>query len=157
VATLSLRPVTEHDGELLRAIYASSREREFSQVPWSEEQKRQFLETQFCAQAQYYANYPNTTFSIILCDGLPAGRLYVARWEQEHRLIDIALLPEFRGQRIGMHFLQQLQAEAASVGKPLTLHVETFNPARQWYERHGFVLVEDKGVHLFYRWKSVKQ
>jgi GNAT superfamily N-acetyltransferase len=157
VATLSLRLVTEDDGELLRAIYASSREREFAQVPWSDDQKRQFLEAQFGAQAQYYANYPNTTFSIILCDGQPAGRLYVARWEQEHRLIDIALLPEFRGRGIGTYFMRQLQAEAASVGKPLTLHVEVFNPARQWYERLGFVLVEDKGLHLFYRWISAKQ
>jgi GNAT superfamily N-acetyltransferase len=152
VAILSLRPVIEHDGELLRAIYASSREREFEQVPWSAEQKKQFLETQFCAQARHYANYPNTTFSIILCDGAPAGRLYVARWEQEHRLMDIALLQEFRGQGIGTHFLRQLQAEAASVGKPLTLHAEAFNWACQWYERLGFVLVEDKGLHLFYRW-----
>ena len=153
MAILSLRPVTEHDGELLRVIYASSREREFEQVPWSQEQKKQFLETQFCAQARHYASYPNATFSIILSDGQPAGRLYVAHWEQEHRLVDIALLPEFRGRGIGTHFLRQLQATAASAGKPLTLHVEVFNPAQHWYERLGFVLVEDKGMHLFYRWK----
>ena len=153
MSMLALRPVVESDGELLRRIYASARAEELERMPLSAELKEQFLEMQFRAQAQHYATYPNAQFEIILCDGRPAGRLYVARWESEHRLIDIALLPEFRGHGIGTHFLQQLQSEAAAARKPLTIHVEAFNRARRLYERLGFRLAEDKGMYLLYRWE----
>jgi GNAT superfamily N-acetyltransferase len=118
-------------------------------------QKAAFVEMQFAAQAQYYReHYPNTSFDVIVVDGQQAGRLYVARWTDEIRIVDIVLLPEFCNRGIGTTLLRQLQAEARDGGKPLRIHVERFNPALRLYERLGFRQVEDRGVYLFLEWKG---
>lgn len=87
----------------------------------------------------------------MLVDGQPAGRLYVARWDEEIRIVDIALLPGRRNGGIGTALLRDLMREAEAAGKPLTIHVERFNPALGLYLRLGFTAVEDKGVHLLLR------
>ena len=45
------------------------------------------------------------------------GRLYLERAANEHCIIDIALLPEYRGHRWGAAQLQDLMDEAAAAGK----------------------------------------
>ena len=53
--------------ELLYLVYATTREEELSQVPWSPEQKEEFLRMQFSAQHDYYQQqYPDAKFEIIL-------------------------------------------------------------------------------------------
>jgi ribosomal protein S18 acetylase RimI-like enzyme len=69
---------------------------------------------------------------------VPAGRLYVHPRANEIRIMDIALLPEFRGQGIGTFLLKQILAEGKEQQKPVTIHVENFNPAMRLYERLGF-------------------
>src|SRR6185437_16635571 len=101
------------------------------------------------AQDAYYReHYASAAFDVIEVDGEPAGRLYVARWDHDIRIIDIALLPEYRGRGIGTALLRELLAEAAADGKRLSIHVELNNPARRLYERLGFVQVEERGVYL---------
>ena len=85
-------------------------------------------------------------------NGLAAGRLYVARWPAEIRIMDIALLPAHRGRGAGTALLRDLMAEAEAAEKPLTIHVERFNPALRLYLRLGFTPIEDKGVYLLLRW-----
>jgi ribosomal protein S18 acetylase RimI-like enzyme len=80
--------------------------------------------------------------------------LYVAHWEREIRIMDIALLPGNRGAGIGTRLLHDLQEDARSAGKSLTIHVERFNPALALYQRLGFEQVEDKGVYLLMRWSA---
>jgi ribosomal protein S18 acetylase RimI-like enzyme len=88
-------------------------------------------------------------FDVILVDGQPAGRLYVSREDDEIRIVDIALLPEYCNRGIGTTLLKGLQSEAAAAGKPLRIHVERFNPALRLYERLGFRQIDDRGVYLF--------
>jgi ribosomal protein S18 acetylase RimI-like enzyme len=119
-------------------------------VPWSEEQKAAFLRSQFDAQRRYYQeNYRSTSFDVVLVGGRPAGRLYVARWTEELRIVDVALLPEFRGKGIGTALIRGLGREAAERGLPLRIHVERANPALALYERLGFRQIADRGVYLF--------
>src|SRR5262245_24950814 len=110
---------------------------------------------QFDAQHAYYKeHYDGASFDVILVGGQPAGRLYVARWTDEIRIIDIALLPEYCNRGIGSALLRQLQAEARAARKPLRIHVERFNPALRLYDdRLGFRRIEDKGVYLFMEWR----
>lgn len=130
-------------------MYASTRQEELAQTGWSEEQKASFLRQQFEAQSRYYReHYAGAEFSVILSDGRPAGRLYVARWPGEIRIVDIALLPERRNRGIGTKLLEDLIAESEASGKPLSIHVERFNPALRLYERLGFREVADKGVYF---------
>jgi predicted GNAT family acetyltransferase len=91
---------------------------------------------------------------VIVVDGQPVGRLYVARWAEEIRVVDIAVLPEYRNRGIGSALLRDLMAEAAAAGKPLSIHVERFNPAVRLYARLGFAPAGDAGVYLLMRWSA---
>jgi ribosomal protein S18 acetylase RimI-like enzyme len=145
----TLRPARPEDREHLLAVYASTRAGELAPVPWTEEQKAAFITMQFDAQdAHYHAQYEGATYDVIEVDGLPAGRLYVHRRPKEIRLVDIALLPRFRGTGIGTQLVAALIAESKERGVPLTIHVEMSNPARRLYERLGFAPVEEHGVYL---------
>lgn len=149
--TVALRPITDADLPVLFEIYAGTRTEELAKVTWwTDSQKRAFLFQQFSAQHQYYLeNYVNSTFDLILFNHAPVGRLYVARWENQLRIIDIALLSAYRGQGIGSQLIERLLSESRTQQLPLTIHVERENPALAWYFRMGFQMVEDKGVYLF--------
>src|SRR5215211_5883167 len=108
-----------------------------------------FLRRQFEAQdAHYREHYDGASFDVIEVDGEPAGRLYVARWEDEIRIMDIALLPEQRGAGIGTRLLRDLLDEGRRTGKRVSIHVEKHNRALRLYERLGFAPVADRGVYL---------
>lgn len=150
-AELTLRPIEPGDQPFLLALYASTREQELAPVPFTPEQKAAFLQQQFAAQSRHYAQYHDTSFDLVLLGGEPAGRLLVARWAAELRIVDVALLPAFRGRGIGSRLLAPLLAEADARGVPLTIHVERDNPAQRLYRRLGFAPVADEGVYQ--RWE----
>lgn len=141
--------------DFLCRLYASTRADEMALVvDWTDEQKAAFLRMQFEAQhAHYQQHYPDAQFDLLLLDGVPAGRLYVHRREREIRLVDIALMPEHRNGGIGSELLRDLMAEAEASGKPLTIHVEKFNPAMNLYRRLGFQPIEDRGPYDLMEWR----
>jgi GNAT superfamily N-acetyltransferase len=147
--SITLHPIAAADREFLFRVYASTREEELAPLPWSAAEKEAFLRQQFDAQhAHYQAHYPDATFDVVRVDGEPAGRLYVDRWTREHRIVDIALLPAHRGGGTGTRLLERVVAEADGAGRAVSIHVEAMSPARRWYERMGFAVVEDRGVYL---------
>jgi GNAT superfamily N-acetyltransferase len=148
-AGLSLRPALASDRSFLSALYASTRAEELSQTGWPEARQRDFLEQQFAAQHDHYQrHYAGADFLIVEREGRPIGRLYLARWAREHRIVDIALLPEARGRGFGTALLEDLIDVATALGRPVSIHVERMNPALSLYRHLGFRLVEDKGVYL---------
>jgi ribosomal protein S18 acetylase RimI-like enzyme len=150
---VTFRPIAEGDLEFLYRLYASTRAEEMARVPWPEAEKERFLRFQFDAQHTYYQEqFTEAAFDLVLVDGEPAGRLYVDRREEEIRLIDIALMPEHRGQGIGGRLMRDLLAEAEGAGKPVRIHVERENPAMRLYVRLGFRRVEDQGVYHLMEW-----
>jgi ribosomal protein S18 acetylase RimI-like enzyme len=154
---VTLRPGEPDDEEFLYRVYASTREAELALVDWDAAQKAAFLRMQFAAQHQYYQeHYTGAAFQVILADGRPAGRLYVARWPDEIRIVDIALLPEYRNAGIGTALLRELLAEGAQAGKPVTIHVEQFNPALRLYARLGFTRIAERGVYYLMEWSPAR-
>src|SRR3954451_1182163 len=144
-----LRPISKSDDRFLRRVYASVREDELALVPWDEAQREAFLRQQFDAQDTHYReHYDGASFHVVEVDGEPAGRLYVARWEDEIRIMDIALLPEYRGAGVGTRLLRELLDEGARTGKRVSIHVEKHNRALRLYERLGFAAAADRGVYL---------
>lgn len=155
MTAVRLRPETADDLPFLRDLYASTRLDELAPVPWSAADKRAFLDQQFEAQRRFYREqFPDTAFDVIEVDGEPAGRLYVDRRPGEIRVVDIALLPAWRGRGIGSGLLRQLMDEAAGQRRPLRIHVEKNNPAYRLYQRLGFTVLEDKGVYDLLEWRK---
>ena len=126
---------------------------ELAVVPWDDAAKAAFLRQQFDAQRLHYRReFPQADFDVLLRAGQTIGRLYLDRSGPEWRLLDIALVAEARGQGVGTALLRALLAEAGAAGKPVLLHVETFNPARRLYDRLGFVPLGGDGVYLQMAW-----
>ncbi len=146
---VSRRPVTAEDVPFLLRLYASTRRSELELMPLSEQQKLEFLRFQYDAQSAHHRTaYPDGSFQVVsVGDGL-AGRLYVDRTDERIHLIDISLLPEFRGQGIGSSLLEELAREADAAGVPITAHVERHNRALGLYERLGFNAIADREVYL---------
>ena len=72
---------------------------------------------QFDAQdTEYRRANPDGSFDVIEVDGRPAGRLYVDRRPGDLRIVDIALLPEFRGRGIGEAADRRAAAGGGRVG-----------------------------------------
>ena len=144
------RPIQEEDMDFLLRLYWTTRADEMAMVTdWTNEQKDAFVRMQFQAQHVWYQeHYGDAQFDLVLVDGIPAGRLYVHRRATEIRLVDIALLPEYRNGGIGTALLREFFDESAESGRPVTIHVEKYNPAMRLYERLGFVPIADRGVYL---------
>lgn len=155
---ITLRTAEPSDLPFLYRVYASTRMEELAQVDWTDEQKEAFLQMQFTAQHSHYQEYyPEAAFQVILVDGEPGGRLYVSRWPDQIRIVDIALLPEHRNAGIGSALLKDLMAEATAANKPLTIHVEQYNPAMRLYERLGFVKIGERGVYYLMEWRPTAE
>ena len=152
--TIELRPTREDDGPFLFRVYASTREVERDAWQWEEEAWGAFLRMQFDAQRRHYTTHlPSAVQSVVLCEGEPAGRTWVHRSPEEIRLLDIAILPEYRRRGIGTHLIRELQEEARRAGVPLHHSVELGNPgAKRLYERLGFVAVRTRGMHTLMEW-----
>jgi GNAT superfamily N-acetyltransferase len=113
-----------------------------------------FLAQQFNAQDETYrGRYPDGDFSVITLNDQPIGRLYVGRLPGEIRVIDITLLPEFRGHGIGTGLIRDLMGEASGTGARVTLYVEAFNPAHRLYTRLGFTRIDEYGVYELLEWR----
>jgi GNAT superfamily N-acetyltransferase len=150
---LALRDSVTGDEEFLYAVYASTRIEELAVTGWSDSQKEQFLRMQFDAQHRYYHQvFPEASYQIILWEEQPAGRLYVDRRGDEIGIVDISLLPEYRGRGIGGILLPRIMAEATDADKPVRIYVERFNRALTLYERLGFRKIGDTGVYFHMEW-----
>ena len=136
----SLRAAQTGDDDFLFRLYSSTREGEFSALGWGQAQLEPLLRMQFAAQRQWYrAAYPESEDRIVIEDEAPIGRLLVQRLSDANVLVDIALLPEHRGRRIGEALIHDLLEESAQRGLPVRLQVLKNNPAVRLYERLGFV------------------
>lgn len=151
---ISFRPERPEDEPFLYRLYVSTREHEMSYVDWSDEQKTAFLQQQFGAQTYHYkTHYTEADYSIILLDGVPAGRLYLNSKPADVRIMEILLAPEYRGSGIGTVLLREILEKAASAGQSVSIHVEQDNAALRLYERLGFRQIDTFGVYLLMEWK----
>jgi ribosomal protein S18 acetylase RimI-like enzyme len=152
---LTLRPVLQEDEDFLFEVYVSTRTDELIQTGWDDAQKQSFLKLQFAAQRQYYEDrFPEGKHQIILVNNLPAGRIYVASSDKEIRILDLALLPQYRNAGIGTSILQNILTEAKTSGKPVRIYVESFNRSLRLFERLGFRKANEAGLHFLMEWVS---
>lgn len=154
--TLELCPVSASDDPFLLSVYLSTREEELAQAEWQEGQKEMFVRWQFDLQRQEYdSRFPDAAYHVIFVDQQSAGRIWVGTDEEQIRLLDIALLPEFQNRGVGTALLHRLMDDARVSGKALRHMVFMLNSnAKRFYERLGFVTIEDLGAYQHMEWKS---
>jgi len=152
---VELRPVAESDNEFLLALYASTRADELAQAEWAEGQQEMFLRWQFNLQRREYdTRFPDADYRVIVIDRQPAGRIWIGADDEQIRLLDIALLPEFQNRGVGTALLERLKSEAQCAGKALRHMVFVLNNnADRFYERLGFKKIEDFGAYKHMEWR----
>lgn len=139
---LSQRPADPADNDFLLALFAESRP-DLALLP--EAVRGQLIRLQFESQSsQYRSSVPDAVDWILELerDGRaePVGRCYLRQAAEEHRLLDLTIRSQWRGQGLGSEVLRRLCAEADRAGVPLRLSVWHANEgAVRLYRRHGFV------------------
>jgi ribosomal protein S18 acetylase RimI-like enzyme len=142
-----LRPAIPEDRDFLVDLYVSTREDE---LPYFGEA---LIRMQYeMRQTHYSVRFPQLIPEIIMVAGQRSGAVQVNRSPEEIRLVDIALLPDFRKRGIGSAILTLLIEEAKRNALPLTLTVSKSNVrARRLYERFGFQVTEDLPMDIAMR------
>ncbi len=112
------------------------------------------LRHQFMGQASSCrTRYPDGRFDLIECSGVPIGRVVTDLSREALTLVDLALLPAWRGRGCGTTLIRSLQDEARAAGVPLRLSVLRSNvAARRFYERLGFAPVGATDTHMVMGW-----
>ena len=150
---ITIHPETPTDESFLFSLYASTRENELAATGWNETARAQFLQLQFRAMRQSYRSmFPNGEFSILQLDGQAIGRLVVNRTSEEIRVVDIALLPDYRNRGLGGSLLRSILAEAKDSGRSVRLHVLKGAAAEHLYIRLGFRAMNGGELHHQMEW-----
>jgi ribosomal protein S18 acetylase RimI-like enzyme len=93
-------------------------------------------------------DHPNAERKIVLVEEAPVGRLITDGSGGHIEVIDVALLPEYRGHGIGTSVMRGVIAHADRLGRAVRLHVEKQNRAVRLYERLGFAICGDVGMYF---------
>jgi GNAT superfamily N-acetyltransferase len=153
--SVSLRPAQAEDEDFLYELFCKSVGDDLTALDAAH--RDVILRMQYGAQNQSYkAEFPRAEHRIIMLDGRVIGRVLVERTENEHRGVDIALMPEERSGGIGTMLIQELLDEAASVGKPFRISVVRTNPAMHLYNRLGFKTTGETLTHFMMEWVPEK-
>ncbi|MDA0148472.1 GNAT family N-acetyltransferase [Vibrio sp. LaRot3] len=84
--------------------------------------------------------------------------LYKATYDQDTNywyLVQLQVLPEYQGKRIGSQLLEYLIGCAQQTRSKVGLSVIKSNPAQKLYSRHGFKVVEESESEFLMRREAV--
>jgi ribosomal protein S18 acetylase RimI-like enzyme len=150
---ISLRPARQEDEAFLFALFCTSPE--YAYLP--AEMRDQLLRMQYSAQRSAYGQeFPGSGYEVVLQDEERVGRFWVAGRDEDFYLVDVALLPEYRGKGIGSALINELQKHARNAGKAVRCSVSRFNSGSlRFHQRHGFVVDSEDEMNFSLVWKSV--
>ena len=142
----ALRPALPADVDFEHFLYASTRD---DLRPLGPEVFDGLVGMQFRAQSMSIRlDHPQADKKIVVVEDAPAGRLIVDESGEQITVIDVSLLPEYRGQGIGTSLLRGVLAQADRMGRAIALHVEKQSRAVRLYERLGFLISGDSGLYF---------
>jgi ribosomal protein S18 acetylase RimI-like enzyme len=148
---VSTRPESADDEPFLRSLIIGTVAEELMAASWPEEIRESLLDMQYRARRNSIrANWPQGESLIVLADGQSAGWFFMATLKDEIRLVEISILPEYRGRGIGSKLVEDLISQGARAQLPVRLSVDVTNAgAIRLYSRHGFRRVGgDETRHL---------
>lgn len=135
------RPEGEADEEFRLRLFSDTHGEAFAGLDPA--MRDQLLRQQFAGQsASYRARFPHARSDIVECGGLPVGRIVTNETDGLLTLVDIALLPAWRGHGIGTRLIATLVAEAEAARWRVRLSVSRHNTgALRLYQRLGFSVI----------------
>jgi ribosomal protein S18 acetylase RimI-like enzyme len=155
-ADISLRPARDGDEPFLKRVHQAARHWEFASLLQSGETElyHKVMEQQFDSQHRFYfASYDTAQYGIIQWTDKPVGRLYVDYQDDEVRVLEIAILPDYRGRGIGRIVMTGLCLEAAIRRKPVRLCVHYLSRAQRFYRQLGFAQIGVVGPSYLMEWR----
>jgi ribosomal protein S18 acetylase RimI-like enzyme len=144
----TLWPAGASDSGFLYRLFESIRGQQFAQIPLPPAQLEALVRMQFSAQQTGYRNrYPQSQDFIVMTGDKPAGRIWLNESPSEVAIVDIAILPEYRGCGLGTSVLTQIVSNASLSAKAIRLQVDRANiGAARLYRRLGFEVVSGNEV-----------
>lgn len=100
-------------------------------------------------QERFAASFNPAHSQIIVVGDRDAGELTLEEREDDLYLKGIYILPVYQNQGVGTAVLHHLLAQAQARRQPVSLQVFKVNPARQLYERLGFIIVGESEPYYF--------
>lgn len=153
---IAFRPELAQDQAFLKVLFASTRERELAALHAHPEMEKLFVSHQFLIQHKAYRQaFPKASFLIIEHSQRAIGRLYYDETATNLHIIDISLLPQFRGQGVGAHILTQVLQKAKRGNKSVHLQVRKDNPALRLYQRLGFQAKDEENLNVKMQWTPI--
>lgn len=150
------RPASADDIDFLYRVFASTRADELALAGWPEPQQEAFLRMQFRIRGQSYAaGYPDAQQTVLLAEGASVGSALVCRRKDEISLVDIAILPEFRGRGLGARWILRLIGESVRARVPLRLSVFRGSRAVSLYARLGFRQISEDGMYIGMEYRAM--
>jgi GNAT superfamily N-acetyltransferase len=99
-------------------------------------------------QRRFQENFKPEENQIIMLDSQDIGLLSVQQDGTEVFIRSILILPEHQNKGIGSLIILQIIEQAEQQGYPVTLQVLKVNPARQLYEKLGFIIEGETDTHF---------
>lgn len=139
---VAFEPATAADAEALVAIRIAAMRESLERVGRFDPQR---------ARDRFLAGFDPARTRHVLSDGERIG-FVVVREHGDGLLLDhLYLLPRFQGRGIGAAVLADVLAHADASRLPVRVGALRGGAANRFYERHGFVLVEQGEWDNFYR------
>jgi|GEM_PF-571333 ribosomal protein S18 acetylase RimI-like enzyme len=138
---IRLRPAQARDEAFLKTVHDAGRAWEFEalKAQGQDDLHATIMAQQYSAQHDVYFNaFTLARYAVIQWCDQPIGRVYADFRDHEIRILDLNVLPAYRGKRIGEIVVRGLCGQAASERKPVSLQVHPLNRARVFYQRLGF-------------------
>ena len=133
---LRMRPATPEDLAFTYTITEDAM-RGYVEETWGNRDEEAQLQ-------KHRANFTPETYRMLLVEDEAAGLVAVEEFPSHVWLVKLYILKKYRSQGIGSEVLQNVQRNAASLGKPVILRVLRVNKrAQALYARHGFQVTEE--------------
>ncbi len=150
---LALRPALPDDDEFFQELFRSTR-RYLYQIALPESSIDNLVQQQYRLQQTSFAHHsPDACHLVILLSKLPIGKVIIDRTQSSFHIIDLAIVPERRGQGIGTAVLRAIQAAAEKIMYSVELSVDQQNKdAKKLYLSLGFQVTGSSDTHDAMNW-----
>jgi GNAT superfamily N-acetyltransferase len=133
---ITLRPAVEQDRDFVASVTEACM-RHYVEQTWGQ------------WRPDRPEDFNTNIHQIVQCDGNDIGCIALNEEPAALLLKTLYILPGHQNHGIGSVLMQRIIERSDASGKPIQLRVLRVNPARRFYERHGFVVTHSTAERHF--------